>query len=117
MAKSVRAGEMRTAVEFYTVEHGINANGFPTETEKALFPGPVACKWVTAHGSEAMENMRLNLEQTATLTTRYMPKITVQSRCRRKDDPAGQEWEIVNLNDVEGRHKTLEIYVRRVVKA
>ena len=117
MAKSVRDGEMRTAVEFYTVEHGINANGFPTETEKALFPGPVACKWVTAHGSEAMENMRLNLEQTATLTTRYTPQIIVQSRCRRKDDPAGQEWEIVNLNDVEGRHKTLEIYVRRVVKA
>lgn len=38
MAKSVRAGEMRTAVEFYTVEHGINANGFPTETEKLYFP-------------------------------------------------------------------------------
>ena len=109
MAKSVRAGEMRTAVEFYSVEHGINANGFPTETEKALFSGPVACKWATAHGSEAMENMRL--------TTRYTPQITPQSRCRRKDDPAGQEWEIVNLNDVEGRHKTLEIYVRRVVKA
>ena len=115
MAKSVRAGEMRTAVEFYTIEHGINANGFPTETDKALFSGPVACKWVTAHGSEAMEEMRLNLEQTATLTTRYTPKITVRSRCRKKGD--GQKWEIVNINDVEGRHKTLEIYVRRVVKA
>lgn len=117
MAKSVRAGEMRTLVSFYAIEHGINANGFPTEEEKPLFSKTVACKWVTAHGSEALENMRLNLEQTATLTTRYTPQITVQSRCRRKDDPTGQEWEIVNVNDVEGRHKTLEIYVRRVVKA
>ena len=34
---------------------------------------------------------------------------------KRIADALGDE--IVNLNDVEGRHKTLEIYVRRVVKA
>ena len=81
------------------------------------------CKWINAHGSDAFENHRLQLGQTATLTMRYSSLITPtcvlwkESETGTTDFPLLNSWEIVSFDDVEDRHQFLEIVVKRKVVA
>lgn len=113
MARMVGAGDMRTLIEVERPERGIDAEGYPTVRWVRVFPGPVRCKWVNAHGHEAMENQRLQSGQVATLTLRHTPKIDETCRVRRQGDPA--DWEVTSVNDPEGRRAFIEILVRKDV--
>lgn len=118
MAKSARTGEMRTRIRVVSVTHNENANGFAQETEADVFPDAVWCKWVWAYGTEALENMRLKLGETATATLRYTDGIT--PRCRiylTREGNNAKPFEVVSVNPVEEARKYLEIRVRRDVKA
>lgn len=125
MAKSARTGEMRARITVQALASGIDQEGVAIETWTDVFGGEkVWCKWVNAHGLETYEAMRQNLREAATITMRYTPLIDV--RCRifkghtptgdpEKDDP--QAYEVVSVDDVENRHKTMEIKVHRAVKS
>jgi len=118
MAKSVSAGEMRTRITVKKPTRTIGTNGFPVETWTAVFSTYVRCKWVSAHGSDVLENNRLDMGQTATITLRYTALIDETCRVWRETDTTdAQAWEIVSINDPEDRHAFLEITLRRAVKA
>ena len=118
MAKFARAGEMRTKITVKLPTKAIDADGFATESDVAVFTGAVWCKWVWQHGAEALENMRLNLGQVATITMPYTALITPRCRIWREGETgADNAWEIVSIDNVEERRRYLEIKVRRDVKA
>ena len=82
------------------------------ETESKL-----RCKWVNAHGSDALENMRVELGQTATITLRYTSLITQRCKIFYENDTQtdANAWTVVSPNDPEDRHKFMEITLQRKV--
>lgn len=118
MAKSARAGEMRTRITVKLPTKTINENGFAQEADIPVFADKVWCKWVWQHGTEVFENMRLNLGQVATITMPFTDKITPRCRIWREGETgADKAWEIVSIDNVEEARRFLEIKVRRDVKA
>lgn len=121
MAKSARAGEMRTRIIIKTLmtsEH-TDSEGNPIEEWHDLFGAPVWCKWVYAHGDEVYEGMRLNIGQMATITMRYTPKVDVRCRIWKAGDTQDDDhaWEVVSINNPEDRNQFLDIELKRVVVA
>lgn len=119
MARAATAGEMRTRITVKKPTRGVNANGIQTETWSNVFQNAVRCKWVSAHGSEAMENNRLEVGLVATLTMRYTSLIDETCCVWYENDTqdTAHAWRIISINDPEGRHAFLEIIVRRDVIA
>ena len=79
MAARVNAGEMRTKITIknpkYTIQDGFGIKEFVN-----AFTRPVWCKWVNAHGAEIYQAAELRLREPATITMRYSPLVTVDSR-------------------------------------
>lgn len=116
MSKAANAGELRTPVIIKSVTHTIDADGFPTDTETNVFTtGTIMCKWVNAHGSDALRAMELQLREPATLTCRYSSKINERCLVYRGSDPV--PYEIISIDNVENRNTWLEIKVQRKVEA
>lgn len=118
MAKQVRPGELRTRIYIRKTVKGTNANGVAQQAEESVFPPDAQggervwhCKWVNAYGAEVFSAMQLQIQEPATLTMRYSPLIQPDQLIYRLGDPA--PFEIVSVNDVEGRHTWLEVKVRR----
>lgn len=119
MARAAAAGDMRTRVTVKKPTRSVDADGFHTETWANVFPGMTRCKWVSAHGSEAMENNRLDVGRVATLTMRFTSLVDETCCVWYENDTqdAAHAWKIISINDPEGRHAFLEIIVRRDVIA
>lgn len=119
MAKSATPGEMRTRITVKSLNPGADDDGYKTDDWTTLLGGKVYCKWVGAHGNEVFESQRLNLGEVATITMRYTA--AVNQRCRiwyeNDDQDALHAWEIISVDDVEDRHRYLEIKVKRKVAA
>lgn len=123
MAKQARAGELRTRIYIRKVEKTANANGVASDTreESAFDPGPDGkervyhCKWVNAYGAEAMTAMQLQVQEPATLTMWYSPRIKPDQLIYKVGDPI--PYEIISVNDVEDRHTWLEVKAGRRVAA
>lgn len=106
-------GKLRTAITVKTVTRSSDTDGVPTESESTALTAK--CWWVNAHGTEATENLRLNLGETATITMRYSSLVTVRQRVYRSGDTA--PWEIVSIDNVDQRGRWTEIKLRRTVVA
>lgn len=143
MSKNANAGELRTAIYFKRIERATDSEGYPTEREVNVFgEGKYALgKWVNAHGSEVFDAMQLELREPATLTVRYSPLINetllvymgaeLASALRAGDGITDAEaaekavnealeqirYEIISMDNVEGRNTWLEIKVQRKVAA
>lgn len=119
MARSASIGEMRTRVVVRTMIIGIDPDGFAEFAYTDAFPAPIWCKWVSAHGTEALENARNQMTQTATLTLPYTAKITARSRIWRAEEASEENaaWDVVSVNNVEDKNRTLEVLIRKKVKA
>ena len=119
MARMAGIGEMRTRVVVRAMTADADADGFTKHTYTDVFPGPIWCKWVWAHGAEALENMRQKMTQTATLTMPYTAK--VHARCRvwraQEADDESAAWDVVSVNNVEDANKYLEVLIQKAVKA
>ena len=123
MAKRARAGELRTLVYFRRAVRRVDGEGYPlTEREEPVFgldgagqERPVHCKWVNAHGTEVFTAMQLKVRQPATLTMRYSPLITPALRVYKGS--AQVPYEVVSVDDVEDRHRWLEVTVERKAAA
>lgn len=117
MSKSANAGELRTPVFFMTIERGTDDEGFPKELEVNVFGDgvPARVKWVNAHGTDVFTAMQLKLREPATITMRYSPKIRADLIVYKGSDP--KPYEIISIDDVEERHRWMEIRVQRKVAA
>ena len=100
---------------------GLDGDGFATETWANVLAGGgmIRCKWVSAHGTEVIENNRLDLGQVATITLRYTSLINERCRVFYETDTQDDThaWQIISINDPEDRHAFLEITLRRAVIA
>lgn len=114
MAARVNAGEMRTKITIknpkYTIQDGFGIKEFVN-----AFTRPVWCKWVNAHGAEIYQAAELRLREPATITMRYSPLVTVESRIWRGRDT--DPYEVISINNVNDRCEFLEIKIQRVVTA
>lgn len=117
MSKSANPGELRTAITIKKYSETTGPNGYPIQTWANVFgEGKTAlCKWVNAHGTEAIEAQRLDLKEPATLTMRYSPLITATCEIYRGSET--KPFEIISLDNVEQRNQWLEIKVKRRVQA
>ena len=119
MSKSANPGELRTPVYFKLPSRTKDPEGCWTDTEQNVFGQneqgkdiPCMCKWVNAHGSEVFQGMQLQIREPATITTRYSKKLTdPRLLIYRGDDP--RPYEAISYDDVEERHRWLEIKVQR----
>ena len=134
MSKDANPGELRVPVivEEFT-NPGVDANGYRTGTWLNVFGDKnLKVKWVNLHGSEAWQEMSLQLKEPATLTSRFSPLITETCRILKnsdvvkrdrliaegkQDEADGLYFEVISLDDVENRHEWLEIRVKRMVSA
>lgn len=121
MAKTASIGEMHTRIRIYSQTKGIDDDGFPTEVWGNVFasggdPDPYCwCKWVNAHGTDALEMMRLNIKNAATITMRYTDKLTEE--CRIKHESDERLYEVVSIDNIEDSRNLMEVKVRRMVTA
>lgn len=83
------------------------------------FTEMVRCKWTGAFGADALENKRVELGQTATVTLRYTSLI--DQRCRVFHEADAQTdanaWEIIGYNVPDDKRAFLELTLRRKVVA
>lgn len=113
MIKSI--GEMRTRVTIRKIKSGLDTEGFNTRSYDDLFPKPVWCKWEWERGTETFENERQRLEERAVITMRYSDKVT--PRCMLWKEKETEPWEVVSVNDIDDRHRWLQLTLKRSVKA
>jgi len=119
MAKEARAGELRTRIYVRKSVKKTDADGVASGQKEVSVFAPDGqgrervwhCKWVNAYGTEALTAMQLQIQEPATLTMRYSPAIQPDHLIYRIGDPV--PFEIVSVNDVEERHRWLEVKVRR----
>ena len=71
----------------------------------------IRCKWVNAHGSEVFVALQQLLREPATITCRYSAKINRTLEVQKGSDT--ELYEIISVDDVEERHKWMEIKVQR----
>ena len=109
-------GETYTQNHLYTcVSDGAEVPVYSwEETESKL-----KCKWVNAHGSDALENLRVELGQTATITLRYTSLINQRCRVFYENDTQtdANAWTVISVNDPEDRHRFIEATLQRKVTA
>lgn len=114
MAKRANAGRLRTQIIVRKYTAKPNDNGIIAKFDKELlFEMSVWCEWINAHGKEFYEASSLNLQETATLTMRYSPKVTVDCLIVRQED--GAEFKIISIDNVSMLNEWLELKVARVV--
>ena len=118
MAKSAGAGELRTLVYFKKIVREADDEGYDADREVNIFgvdetgaDVPMKVKWTNAHGYEVYEGMQLKLREPATILARFSPLINQKLVVYKKGDV--EPWEIISVDDVENRHKWLEIKVQR----
>ena len=111
MAKYVNAGELRTPIKFTKIERTKDTDGYPIEVEKTVLE--TKCKWVNVHRTEVFTAMQQQLREPATITMRYSPLINAKLTIYKDTDM----YEVISINDVEDRHKWLEIKVQRKTEA
>jgi hypothetical protein len=122
VSKNANAGELRTPVYFKSVSRTTGTNGNTIPEEENVFGQdadkhdiPVRVKWVNVHGTEVMTALQLKLREPAVITMRYSPLINRLLVVYKEDDPV--PFEIISVDDVENRHKWMEINVQRKVPA
>lgn len=110
MAKQVGAGELRTTIRVFAyIDNAPNGSGrFSGEQSQVA---TMRCKWVNAHGREVYDAQQAGVEEPATLTLRYTPKLTAACTVFRGADP--DPYGVISVNDVDDRHVWLEVKVQR----
>lgn len=110
MAKKATAGALRTRIRVVGAGDDMrDADGYLPDTEAETLR--TRCKWVNAYGREVYDAKQAGVEEPATLTLRYTPKISTICKVYRDNDPT--PYEVISLNDVENRHIWLEVKVSR----
>lgn len=111
MAKYANAGELRTPIKFIRIDRSKDADGYSVEVEVEVLK--TKCKWVNVHGTEVFTAMQQQLREPATITMRYSPLINPKLIVYKGAEP----YEVISIDDIENRHRWLEIKVQRASEA
>jgi len=121
MPIKISIGELRTRIRIQhnlktTAQSGFNKDiwvdiGNISEAEQ---PKYIYAKWQNAFGNEVWVAESAQVKNSATITIRYNP--LVKSTCRiLRDD--GVIYQIVSIDDVDQRHRFMQIKVKAMVNA
>ena len=113
MAKYANAGELRTPVKFIRIDRSKDADGYSVEVEVEVLK--TNCKWVNVHVAEVFTAMQQQLREPATITMRYSPLINQKLIIYKGTD--AEPYEVISIDDIENRHRWLEIKVQRTSEA
>ena len=123
MAKSATPGEMRTRIRILKPIDKPDSKRYRNPEYVNIYPDgrTIRCKWVSLFGAESVQAYSLGLNDPATVTLRYDPRIT--ANCVIEKLPIGTEnpfknppvrYRIITVpNDVGGAHRWLEFKVAR----
>ena len=111
MSEEVNAGELRTSVCFVRNEKNTDGEGVTTFSEVDVFGCPIRCKWVNVHGTEVFAAMQQSIQEPATITCRYSPRIQRNQLVYKAGDP--MPYEIISIDNVKEKNRWLEIKVKR----
>ena len=113
MIKSI--GEMRARVSIKRIRSGLDPEGYNTRAYEDLFGSQVWCKWEWERGTETFENERQRLEERALVTMRYSEKVNARCVVWREND--AEPWDVISVNDIDDRHRWMQLTLKRSVKA
>jgi SPP1 family predicted phage head-tail adaptor len=117
----ISIGELRTRIRIQHNLKTIGSSGFnkdiwvdignisDTEQPKYIF-----AKWQNAFGNEVWVAESAQVKNSATVTVRYNFAITNTCRIIRDD---GMVYQIVGIDDVDQRHRFMQIKVKAMVNA
>ena len=111
--KRVNPGELTVRVRIMTPEDAITPGGTQARTYRDA--GTAWCKWTNIHGTETLQAYSFGLREPATLMLRYQPGLRTDSVIIREADSA--RYEVLSVDDVEQRHRWMEIKVQRQAKS
>ena len=120
MAKDTRAGEMRTRIRILSPSDAPSSGGYRNPKYENIYPDnrTIRCEWASAFGTEAVQAQSLGLNEVATLTLRYDPRITSVCIITTGEGDSLKTYDLMSPpNDVGGAHKWLELRVKRRAKA
>lgn len=109
---------MRTRIRILKPTDNANAAGYRNSGYSNIYPDGRAlrCQWVTAYGNEAVQAQSLGMQDPATITLRYDPRITPDCIVVKGDGEHAPQYEIISPpNDVGDAHRWMEIRVKRRV--
>ena len=109
---------MRTRIYVLKPSDHPDAAGYRNSGYTNIYPDGrcLFCKWTGAYGTEAMQAQSLGLQEPATLTLRYDPRITPDCIIVKGAGENAPQYDIVSPpNDVGDAHRWLEIRVKRRV--
>lgn len=118
ISKQATIGQMRTRIRILTPSDKPDGAGYRNPGYTNIYPDDrtIRCKWVSAYGSEAVQAQSLGLQDPATITLRYDPRITPECIVVKGDGDKAPEYEIISPpNDVGDGHRWMEIRVKRRV--
>lgn len=120
ISKRATVAEMRTRIRILAPTDNPDTAGYPNPGYANIYPDDrvIRCKWVSAYGAEAVQAQSLGLQDPATLTLRYDPRITAECIIVKGDEKKAPRYEIVSPpNNVGDSNRWMEIRVKRRVSA
>ena len=118
ISKQAKVCQMRTRIRILAPTDTPNAAGYRNPGYANIYPDDrmLRCQWVSAYGNEAVQAQSLGMQEPATITMRYDPRITADCIIVKGDGEKAPQYEIVSPpNDVGDAHRWLEIRVKRRV--
>ena len=109
-------GELRTPIRIKKIIHRIDEDGFNTREYNDVFKHRIWCRWTWECGTETFENEKQRLLERAVMLLRFTDKIDERCVVEREDAP-GMRWEIISVNDIDDRHRWMEVTMKRGVTA
>jgi SPP1 family predicted phage head-tail adaptor len=107
-AKTTNPGELRTLITLQHRTVPAGTGGFQVPTWSML--AEVYCRWINAHGVEALTASSIGAEMPATLLIRYIDRLDMTCSVLKGD----LTYEIISIDDIQERHEYLELKVKRM---
>ena len=105
---------MTTAIRIKNKTIITNENGFEEEIWVDLIDEDIFCEWQNKFGGELYSAAAVNAKEPAKIRLWYIPGIGQTCRVKRVEDEA--IFDIINIDDIQGRHQQLEIEVKRYIE-
>jgi SPP1 family predicted phage head-tail adaptor len=104
----INTGDLRTSITFQVSTLTPDPGSAQIASWANVSTNPtVLAWWVNAHRDKVISNEMLKYEQRATVTIRYRSDILPTWRIVKD----GQHWQILSIDDVNNRHRYMELIV------
>jgi SPP1 family predicted phage head-tail adaptor len=108
---SVRLSDLRTRITLQEPVITTDAGAAQVAGWQNAANPVVWARWINAHGQEVIASDALKFSQRAVVTIRYRVDISTAWRIVKDD---GEAWQILSIDQVQGRNAWTELVVERV---